>query len=404
MRRVVAVLVVIAPLASPAAADDWAQPIVDLQQSLAALGISLGGGVSGFAQGIAGGDGESGVPLGGKADVLLGLDGGKLGLWQGLSVSAHLEQDFGQSANQRGDGSILPVNTALAFPTLGGTTTDLSLIVTQKFGDAVSIALGKFNMLDVGARTSLIGGGGETTFRNIGLAAPVSGVTPPYIIGGVATVTTAPAKFTLMVYDPSSAQDRDVVSHPFTHGTTTSLSATAPVTLFGLAGYQMLRGVYSTAEGFNFDNAPQLLLPQGSTAKLTKQGYYFGSYAVQQFLWQDPDNPGKGWGFFGQISASDANPNPIGNAIIVGVGGSAPGRPGDRWGVAWCDYLWSRQLGAGLAPFGGGLSDERVLEAYYDGAVAPHIRFGPDAQVVWPGTPGRSTALFLGLRGRVVFE
>ena len=170
MRRLAATLLAIAP-ASPAAAADWAQPVVDLQQSLAALGVSLGGGVTGYGQGFAAGVGAYGVPFGGKADALLGLDGSKLGLWQGLSVAAHFEQDFGQSANLSGDGSILPVNTALAFPTLGGTTTDLSLTVTQKFGDAVSIALGKFNMLDVAARTPLIGGGGETTFWNIGLAA-----------------------------------------------------------------------------------------------------------------------------------------------------------------------------------------------------------------------------------------
>ena len=180
-------------------------------------------------------------------------------------MSAHLEQNFGQSANELGAGAILPVNTALAFPTLGGTTTDLSLIVTQKFGDAVSISLGKFNMLDVAARTPLMGGGGETTFWNIGLAAPVSGVTPPYILGGIATVNTAPATFTLMVYDPRNAQDPDVIAHPFSQGTTTSLSAKIPVTLFGLTGYQTLRGVYSTAEGFNFDDAPQLILPPGTS-------------------------------------------------------------------------------------------------------------------------------------------
>ena len=36
MRRLAATLFAIA-LASPAAADDWAQPVVNLQQSLAAL-------------------------------------------------------------------------------------------------------------------------------------------------------------------------------------------------------------------------------------------------------------------------------------------------------------------------------------------------------------------------------
>ena len=204
MRRLALVATLVAiSLTSSARADDWAQPVVDLQRSLAALGVSLGGGVTGFGQGLAGGDGEHDVPFGGKADVLVGLD-------------------------------------------------------------AVSITLGKFNMLDAAARTPLMGGGGETTFWNIGLAAPVSGVTPPYILGGIATINTAPATFTLMVYDPRTAQDPDVIAHPFSQGTTTSLSAKLPLTLFGLTGYQTLRGVYSTAEGFNFDDAPQLLLPSAA--------------------------------------------------------------------------------------------------------------------------------------------
>src|SRR5208337_1935015 len=155
----------------------------------------------------------------------------------------HLEQDFGQNANEQGDGSILPVNTSLAFPTLGGTTTDLSLTVTQKIADVVTVSLGKFNMLDAVAKTPLMGGGGETTFWNIGFAAPVSGVTPPYIFGGIATLKTAAATLTVMVYDPRTAQDRQVMEHPFDHGTTTSISATVPLTLFGLIGYHTLRGV-----------------------------------------------------------------------------------------------------------------------------------------------------------------
>ena len=394
--------VALAICASSASADDWAAPITGAQKQLSDAGVSLGCGVTGFDQGLGGGDGTYNFPIGGKADVLLGLDGGKLGLWPGLSVSAHFEQDFGRDANTQGDGSIIPVNTALAFPTLGGTTTDLSVIVTQKFGDAVSISLGKFNMLDVAAKTPLMGGG-ETTFWNLGFAAPVSGVTPPYIVGGIASLKTAPATFTVMVYDPRNAQDLTVIEHPFTDGTTTSLSATVPLTVFRLTGYHSLRGVYSTAEGFDLDDVPQLLLPSASHGTLTRKGYYYGSYSLQQFLWADPDNPGRGWGFFGQISASDANPNPIGNAVIVGVGGSTPGRPDDRWGVAWCDYLFSRDLKRGLAVVNEGLNDERVLEAYYDAAIVDHVRFGPDTQVIWPGTAGKSTALFLGVRGRLTF-
>jgi Carbohydrate-selective porin, OprB family len=115
-------------------------------------------------------------------------------------------------------------------------------------------------------------------------------------------------------------------------------------------------------------------------------------------LWQDPDNPSRGWGLFGQFEASDGNPNPVSAMVFVGLGGSTPGRLDDRWGVAWFDYMFSSHLKTGLAAIGQGLRDERGLEAYYDMAIADHIRFGPDAQVIWPGTPGKTTAVFLGAR------
>ena len=45
-----------------------------------------------------------------------------------------------------------------------------------------------------------------------------------------------------------------------------------------------------------------------------------------------------------------------------------------------------------------------MLEAYYDAEVIPHVRLGPDVQIVWPGTPGKSTALFAGVRDGLCFE
>jgi porin len=388
--------------ASPAAADDWATPITSVQKILADAGVNLGASVTGFGQGLAAGDGTHVVPFGGKADVLLGLDGGRLGLWNGVGVSAHLEQEFGQNANTQGDGSIIPVNTALAFPRLGGSNTDLSLNISQKF-DNVSVSLGKFNMFDAASATPLIGGGGETTFWNLGLAAPISGVTPPYILGGILSVKTTPATFTLMVYDPRNAENLNVVEHPFAEGATTSLSATIPLSLGGLSGFHTFRVVYSSQAGLNLETVGQLFLPPGSAAVENKQGFYYGSYAFQQFLWQDPDKPSRGWGLFGQFAASDGNPDPVVASVILGVGGSTPGRPDDRWGVAWFDYIFSSHLKASLAAVGEGLQDERGLEAYYDMTIADHIRFGPDAQVIWPGTPGKATAIFLNARGRLVF-
>jgi len=60
-------------------------------------------------------------------------------------------------------------------------------------------------------------------------------------------------------------------------------------------------------------------------------------------------------------------------------------------------------LNTALAAIGQGVRNEKGLEAYYSMAIADHIRFGPDAQVIWPGTFGKATAIFLGARARLVF-
>ena len=67
-------------------------------------------------------------------------------------------------------------------------------------------------------------------------------MTPPYIVGAIGSLKLVPVTFTVMVYDPRNAQDLDVLVRPFDHGTTTSVSATVPLTLFGLTGYHSVRG------------------------------------------------------------------------------------------------------------------------------------------------------------------
>jgi len=79
---------------------------------------------------------------------------------------------------------------------------------------------------------------------NAGIAGPITGVMPPYLLGAIATLKTAPATVTLMVYDPRNAQDWDVISHPFSQGTTTALTITFPTKISGLPGFYTVRGVY----------------------------------------------------------------------------------------------------------------------------------------------------------------
>jgi Carbohydrate-selective porin, OprB family len=79
----------------------------------------------------------------------------------------------------------------------------------------------------------------------------------------------------------------------------------------------------------------ELIQPPGSTLG-TKRGSYYVAASFQQYLVQDPGNPTRGWGVFGEIGTGDGNPNVVEWDAYLGVGGSSliPGRPDDSFGVA----------------------------------------------------------------------
>jgi porin len=377
-----------------------------MKESFREAGVNLDLWITEFGQGVLSGDGDKDVEWGGKGDLIATFDGGKMGLWQGLYVNFHHEVNWGDDANNQGDGSIFPVNTALAFPRLGGEDHETSLIVTQAFSPAASISIGKFNMLDAASNTPIMGGGGWETFMNTALAAPISGVTPPYIVGAIGTYKTEPAIFTLMVYDPRNAENIDVVTHPFDEGVTTSLSVTMPTKIGGLMGFYGVRGVYSTKDGLDLADIPEMALPPESQSIQNKGGYWFASVSAQQYLWQDPQNPAVGWGIFAQAGLSDGNPNPIEWSVIAGIGGTGGligDRDNDRWGIAYFRYGLSDDLKDGLDALGIGLDDEQGVEAFYNFAVAPWFRVTADLQWIDSATPERDDAFIGALRTQIKF-
>ncbi|MFO1089435.1 MAG: carbohydrate porin [Hyphomicrobiales bacterium] len=386
-------------LTRPALFDVPGGPLQDLKSR----GIDLYGSLTQFYQGLVAGEGDQNWEYGGKVDLIGTFVGQKLGLWKGLIVNAHFEYVYGSDVNFQGDGSIFPINTALAFPTLGGYDTDLSLVVTQMINDEATISIGKFNMLDVAAKTPLLGGGGIDTFMNTALAAPITGVTPPYILGAIATYDPGPVKFTFMAYDPRNAQNPDVFEDPFATGVVLSVIGTVPVTIHGLNGWQNLRVAYSTQDGFDFEDIPQLILPPETRDIETKDGSWYIGYSFQQYLVQEDADPTRGWGVFGYAAISDGNPNPIQYAAFLGLGGNSllPGRSDDRFGVGYFYYGLADSLKDGLRGFGLDYGNESGLEVFYNAAVTPWFRLSGDLQVIQPSN-GDETAVFLGLRGQLI--
>jgi porin len=375
--------------------------------------------VTQFAQGQPEGDGSKTWRYGGRFDALLRMDPEKLGLWLGFHINVQYEHYLGQNINRR-DFALIPVNTALAYVERDGYHSALSLSVTQDFGELVSVSAGKFNMMTLASKTPLIGGGGIDTFMNRAFALPSTGVaytalrgnagdrvviSAPYLIGGIVTLRTDPADFALMIADPRSAIDPRVVEHPFEKGLAVGGAATLKTEIAGLRGFHTLRAAYSNARGIDLEDISDLPRPSALGAVRTKKGFWFASYAIQQYFVQSEHNPAVGWGLFTLATLSDGNPSPVKWSVLAGLGGNnlLAGRENDRWGVGFFHFGLTEPLLGGLAALGVNRRGESGFEAFYNFAITPWLRLSGDLQVIAPWNPSASQATYAALRLQTKF-
>ena len=306
----------------------------------------------------------------------------------------------------RRDFALIPVNTAQAYLGEGTFHSALSISVTQDLSEQVSVSAGKFNMMTLASRTPLIGGGGIDTFMNRALALPSTGVaytaarggaadrvviSAPYLIGGLVTIKTAPVIVTFGVLDPRSAENPKVIEHPFEKGVAAGVSATVPTEIFGLSGFHTLRAAYSDARGVDLDEIGPIR-PLAGASVVTKKGYWFGSYAIQQNLFQSETNPAVGWGLFGLAARSDGNPTPVKWNMLVGLAGNnlLDGRENDRWGVGFFHYGVTEPLLAGLNALGFARRGEGGVEGFYNFAMGRGYASPPICKSSTRGIPASS--------------
>jgi porin len=375
------------------------------RQAMLDAGVDLRLEWSQFNQGLVQGNDSHDWNYGGKFDALLRLDLGKMGLWDGLSVTAQGNYNYGDNVNYFG-GSLIPANAALLFPgDSGADRSDLmALNLTQNFDDLIYVTLGKINMVEVTRATPLKGGGGVDTFWNTGLALPITGLVPATIFGGMVRVNTQPVSLAFFAYDPTDATNRNVFDDPFGNGVTFMGNATLTTSLGGRTGFYGVKGIYSTIEGFDLSDIEDIFLPPEAQNINTKSGSYYIGLQMQQYLVQDPDNPRQGWGVFGEIGISDGNPDPIAWSGYVGIGGTSflPGRDDDRFGVAYFNYGFSKHLKDGLSPVFN-LNDESGVEVFYNWAATPWLRVTGDIQFIDPGAGDFTGDIFAGVATTIKF-
>lgn len=351
-----------------------------------------------FAGAQIAGDGDNDPQVGGRLDVYITAP-----INDRITVYAHPEFVYGNNVNNVGDGSVLPVNTALMFPSNGGEDFDLSLYANVKIGEAASLSFGKINLLDLVAKTPIVGGGGLEGFQNIALAAPPSGLVPPSLLGAMLTIPTRSATFGLWAYDPASQTNKSGFERPFATGVSFLGSVMIPVTIGGQPGYQNFKISTNTKTGVDLNDLPQFLLPPGSQVTGTQRGAWNATYSFQQYLWQNPAAKGRGWGLFGQVGLSDGNPTPLDWSMQIGVGGQPwLSRPDDRFGLAYFRQSFSNVLVNAAHPLLR-IEDEQGLEAFYTFQIGKPVRLTADVQVIDSATPNKSTAVIPSLRFQASF-
>ncbi|RCW87142.1 carbohydrate porin [Paracoccus lutimaris] len=354
-----------------------------------------------YYQGMTKGSGDHDPVYGGQLSLKTTLDLSKMGFWDGFSISAQALAKHGRGLNHVG-GTLLPVNAGLFFPGQHGADRyDLSaLFVTQKISDTVSASFGKFYTVEMARGTPLRGGVGADTFWHLQFSAPMNGLIPAQINGAVISVATQPVSYTLMIFDPVDATNKPLFSDLFDKGVVVSGTATYATKLGGHDGYYSLTGMYSTKEGADFS---QIIVPAGASIG-HRDGAWLVGISFQQYLHQNPTDPSRGWGVFGEVNIADGNPNPLEWSASLGVAGNdlIPSRPDDKFGLGLFHFATSRALKDELAPYFE-LGDESGFEMFYTASMTPWFHVTADLQYIDPAPGNAKNGVFVGIGSSVKF-
>ena len=353
-----------------------------------------------YADSAVSGDADSSIQFSGRLDSFLTWRN----IWEGATLSAHLEMAGGDDVTELNSGLAWPSNVySIAPRALADTNATLSVNVTQQLSPSTRLSIGKFSATELARSTPLAGGGDLGGFLYTGIAATPSLVFPPYALGGLLSVTTDPVNYSMFIYDARNAQGSDFWNDPFTEGVVFNGSATYKTTIGDVPGFYTLNIAHSTAEEIDLDTL--LLPPDADDFASTTRGMTYVALKFQQYLSVDPSTPSGGWGIFGQIGIGDGNPHLLDANYVLGVGGTSPiqGRARDRWGVALSYTDWSSALIAALNANGLDLDDEYGVEAFYEAEITDNLRLGVNAMHLDPATTTAADYVQIGMRLRMSF-
>jgi carbohydrate-selective porin OprB len=111
------------------------------RDDLAAHGLIFDLGLTQVMQGVVSGDSDDDTRYVGSADIWLGLDIGRAGLWSGGMIFAHTEGNWGDSLSDTG--ALLPLNADAIVPAAADSFALSEIYITQALSEQVLVVAGK---------------------------------------------------------------------------------------------------------------------------------------------------------------------------------------------------------------------------------------------------------------------
>jgi len=262
------------------------------RDTLEAHGVTLDVSLAQFYQGVTDGGIDRDFEYGGKLGIYVNLDGGKAGLWQGFSITTHVETRYGEDVNDI-DGMFSLANFNMAFPKKEQVATGVTALkLTQRLFDHLLLITGKINTLD-DFRLNYTGGNGLDRFMNSAVVANViNGRTIPYSTYGAGFVVFAEQgpEFTFLVRDPDHHPTTIDLDKLFAHGVLLTGSLRLPVAPFGLPGTQVFGGNWSSRHYTSLDPSDWENVPGQGLPAPEEAGSWAIWYNADQTIWINSAN------------------------------------------------------------------------------------------------------------------
>lgn len=389
----------------PSLTEELIRRMTALAESLAAQGIVYAVEAPQFYQGVTSGGNDRGFEYGGKVDQFLILDSCKLGLWQGMTMTMHVETRYGQDVNFEAVG-LAPVNVAMLYPKPNEHDTAITgLMFAQALDKEVQATFGKFNALDLFYSLYPQTGRGVSGFMNTSMVIPISvaRVVPLSFLGaGAMKYHGKQIQGGVLVYDTHNITTTSGFDDLFDNGANIMGFWRFFTNHGGLPGSHMFAGIWSTGEFVSFDPAGFAIVPGQGLVANRESGAYSLLYILEQTLWADCCNKNRNVTLLSQWGLADEETSPFHWSANVGI--QAQGfnrhRPQDTMGVGYFYTGLSDDFKNLLSPVLD-LQDVHGVELYYNVAVAKCFDLTTDLQVIEPAESANDTAIVFGVRANL---